>query len=89
MEKTFLRNNIIRYEFYSKFATFTDFDFEQKNLKVFFQIKTIFFFMENPNFVRNWEILLFQYNILWQICYDLVIKIFQSQNLGIAQTIGK
>ena len=52
MEKTFLRNNIIWCEFYSKFATFTDFEKIQvsKKTRRFFSKKTIVFFPKKPSF---------------------------------------
>ena len=42
--KKTLKNNIIRYAFYSKFAIFTDFE---KNFKFFFQKKTHLFCQKN------------------------------------------
>ena len=71
-EKTFSTYDLIWYAFYTKFATFTDFEkhFSKKNTSSF---------SKNLNFVRIWEILLFQSHFN----YDLVMKNFQIQNLGI------
>ena len=77
VEKTFLRNSIIWYAFNSKFATFND--FEEKSC---FFWKPIYFFKK-----KHFEKSYYFSHILWQICYNLVIKSFQFQNLGIARTI--
>ena len=54
-EMTFLRNITVWYAFYSKFATFRDFE---KNSS--FSGKTHLFFQKRPKFRMFWEILLFQ-----------------------------
>ena len=52
VQKTFLRKIIIWYEFFSKFATFTDFE----KIECFFSKKHIYFSNRNPNFVSICEI---------------------------------
>ena len=58
-EKTFIRNNTIWYEFYSKFATVIN--FEKKS--IFFQKTHLFFQKKTHKFWTFWEILLFQQQI--------------------------
>ena len=53
MEKTFRRNNINWYAFYSKLANFTDFE----EIQVFFQKKTIYFLVMRNFQIQNLSIL--------------------------------
>ena len=55
-EMTVLRTNTIWYAFYSKFATFRDFE----QIQVFFFEKIIYFFQKRAKFWRFWGMLLFQ-----------------------------
>ena len=77
--KRVLGNNIIWYAFYSKFANFNDFG---KNQVCFPKIH-LFFFRKNPNFVRFEKLHSFG-RILRQIHYNLVMIVFEIQNLGIS-----
>ena len=76
MQKTFSSNNIIWHAFSSKFATFND--FEKKNQ--FFWEKSIYFFNKKSNFVRIWEILLFQSHSMANFLKFGVEKNFQIQH---------
>ena len=67
-EMTILRNNTIWYAFYSKLATFKDFE----KIRFFFE-KPIYFFKEDPKFESFEESYYFR-RILRQICYNLVKK---------------
>ena len=65
-EMTFLRKNAIWYVFYSKCATFRDFE----NIQVLCE-KPIYFFKKDSNFERFEKSYYFS-RILRQICYNLV-----------------
>ena len=77
VEKTFLRNIIIRCAFYSKFSTFTDFEkiqaFLEKTIQFFNEAQILYVFEKSYYFSC----------ILRQVCYVLVMTNFQIQNLGI------
>ena len=79
LEKTFSRNNII-YAFYSKFATFSEFE----KFKFFLE-KPIYVSKKKTKFCTFGEILHLT-RILPQICCNLVIKNFQTQYRTLASS---
>ena len=85
-EKTFL-DNTIRYAFYNKLATFSDFERIQN-----FPLKNPSIFCKNPKIWTFWENLLFQSHST-AICYNLMKNIFRHVNnrcwLVYASSIGK
>ena len=78
-KKSILINNIIRYAFYSKVATFTDFE----NIHTFFRQRH--FFSEKPKTAWVFEKFFYFYCILRQICWKSVIKKINSQSFGQVQ----
>ena len=73
--KTLSRNNVYWYTFYSKFATFTDFE------KIIFFQKTQHFFSKKEYFLYLFEKSYCFSRIQRQICFDLMMKNFLTQNL--------
>ena len=72
-EMTFLRNGTIWYAFYSKFATFRDFE----KIQIFFR-KNHLLSKKNPNF-EHFESSSYSSRIVQQISYKLVKKQFHIQ----------
>ena len=68
-----MRNLTISVAFYSKFATFSNFE----KIQDFFRKSHLFFFWKNPNFER-FEIFHYFSRILRQICYNLMEKNSES-----------